>query len=187
MDNKEDLRVKRTRKLLSQAMLELLEEKIFDKISILDICDKAMVHRTTFYKHFSDKYDLFTYVFEEVRDEIYQRSTANYNYSSVEELYFNIAHIAFDYIKENAKMLKNLIKHNDNEFLRGIFYESIERSIKYLLEKTTNNMEVPIKIVSHFYTGGFVSLGIWWVDNMDKYTEEQMLAFIKELIHSKEN
>ena len=52
---KEDLRVVRTRKLLCKALFELLEEVPFDKISVTDICDKAMVHRATFYNHFESK------------------------------------------------------------------------------------------------------------------------------------
>ena len=182
MENKEDLRVKRTRKLLSNALLELLNKESFDKISILDICEKAMVHRTTFYKHFSDKYDLFSYVFKEVCDDIYKRSTENKEFDSTKELYMMLAEIAFDYIGENTKILKNMMKSNDNGFLREMFYESIERAIKYLLQETDIKMSVPLKVVSQFYTGGFISLGIWWLDNMDKYKKEDMLKFVDKLI-----
>ena len=182
MENKEDLRVKRTRKLLSNALLELLNKESFDKISILDICEKAMVHRTTFYKHFSDKYDLFSYVFKEVCDDIYKRSTENKEFDSTKELYMMLAEIAFDYISENSKILKNMMESNDNGFLREMFYESIERAIKYLLQETDIKMSVPLKVVSQFYTGGFISLGIWWLDNMDKYQKEDMLKFVDKLI-----
>jgi AcrR family transcriptional regulator len=53
-----DPRVKRTRQLLQQAFLELMEEKGFSAISIQDITGRAMVNRGTFYAHFSDKYAL---------------------------------------------------------------------------------------------------------------------------------
>jgi len=53
-----DLRIRRTHKLLFDALTLLLSEKSFDNITITDICEKAMVHRTTFYKHFEDKYHL---------------------------------------------------------------------------------------------------------------------------------
>lgn len=44
------------------ALLDLLCEKgqLFSKITINEICDKAMVHRTTFYKHFKDKFALLS-------------------------------------------------------------------------------------------------------------------------------
>lgn len=54
----DDPRVKRTRKLLEQAFIELLQEKDFQDITIQDISHRATVNRATFYAHFEDKYDL---------------------------------------------------------------------------------------------------------------------------------
>ena len=52
-----DLRVIKT-KALSSSLLQLLEQQLFQTITVNQICDNALVHRTTFYKHFYDKYDL---------------------------------------------------------------------------------------------------------------------------------
>ena len=51
-----DLRVKKTYKLLSDALLKLLEEKNFDEIKLTEICELAMVHKTTFYNHFKSSF-----------------------------------------------------------------------------------------------------------------------------------
>ena len=61
----EDLRVQRTYLLLKNALLELLAKKSFDEIKVNDICNLAMIHRTTFYSHFQDKYDLLEYCKQE--------------------------------------------------------------------------------------------------------------------------
>jgi AcrR family transcriptional regulator len=53
-----DLRVRRTHKLLWEALMAELSEHPFEEISVKDICERAMVHRTTFYKHYEDKYAL---------------------------------------------------------------------------------------------------------------------------------
>jgi AcrR family transcriptional regulator len=53
-----DPRVRRTRKLLQAALLELLQEKSFASISIQEIAERATVNRATFYTHFADKYAL---------------------------------------------------------------------------------------------------------------------------------
>lgn len=53
-----DPRVKRTRKLLQQAFLELFQEKGFAAISIQDITERATANRATFYAHFQDNYAL---------------------------------------------------------------------------------------------------------------------------------
>lgn len=60
-----DPRVKRTRKLLQQALIELLQEKNFSGISILDITERATVNRATFYAHFPDKYALLDVMLRE--------------------------------------------------------------------------------------------------------------------------
>ena len=53
-----DLRVRRTHKLLWEALMAELSERAFEEITVKDICERAMVHRTTFYKHYEDKYAL---------------------------------------------------------------------------------------------------------------------------------
>jgi AcrR family transcriptional regulator len=53
-----DLRVRRTHKLLWEALMAELSERAFEEITVTDICVRAMVHRTTFYKHYEDKYAL---------------------------------------------------------------------------------------------------------------------------------
>lgn len=53
-----DPRTRRTRKLLQQALMELLQERNFTGISILDITERANINRATFYAHFPDKYAL---------------------------------------------------------------------------------------------------------------------------------
>ncbi|MEO8606401.1 MAG: TetR family transcriptional regulator [Chloroflexota bacterium] len=53
-----DPRAKRTLKVLRTAMMELLEEQEFSKITVQDITERAEVNRATFYDHFVDKYEL---------------------------------------------------------------------------------------------------------------------------------
>jgi AcrR family transcriptional regulator len=57
-DGVEDLRVRRTRKLLQQALIEGAVEKGFAALTVRDITRRAMVNRSTFYRHYIDKYDL---------------------------------------------------------------------------------------------------------------------------------
>lgn len=60
--NEMDPRVKRTRKLLQDAMMELLREKRFQSVTVQDIAERAMLNRATFYAHFEDKYALADYM-----------------------------------------------------------------------------------------------------------------------------
>jgi AcrR family transcriptional regulator len=60
--NEADPRVKRTRKLIQDAFVELMGEKSFPNISVQDIAERATVNRATFYAHFVDKYALLEHV-----------------------------------------------------------------------------------------------------------------------------
>lgn len=53
-----DQRIIKTKQKIVQTFIELLEEKTFDQITVLKICQKAKINRTTFYTHYHDKYSL---------------------------------------------------------------------------------------------------------------------------------
>ncbi len=52
------LQQKRTEKVIFTAFQELLDQKPFSKITVNDITTQALMHRSTFYTHFTDKFDL---------------------------------------------------------------------------------------------------------------------------------
>jgi len=60
-----NLRVRRTRKLLRDALIELIEEQGFDVITVGEITERAMISRASFYRNYKDKYDLVEQIFEE--------------------------------------------------------------------------------------------------------------------------
>ncbi len=53
-----DPRVRRTRKMLQDALASLLKERDFDTISIGDIAEESTLNRATFYDHYPDKFAL---------------------------------------------------------------------------------------------------------------------------------
>jgi AcrR family transcriptional regulator len=68
-----DLRIKRTRKLVRDALVELIDERGFDAITVQDIAERAMINRATFYRHFTDKYELLERCMDDVWDELVAR------------------------------------------------------------------------------------------------------------------
>lgn len=54
----EDLRKRRTRKLITDAFIDLVEQRGFVNVTVKDIASKAMINRQTFYNYYQDKYDL---------------------------------------------------------------------------------------------------------------------------------
>ena len=53
-----DLRVKKTRKNIREAFLELRSQNALEKIKVTRLCELALINKTTFYKHYQDKYAL---------------------------------------------------------------------------------------------------------------------------------
>src|SRR6266487_4230789 len=60
-----NLRVRRTQKLLREALVELIEERGFDALTIGELTERAMVSRAAFYRNYHDKYDLVERIFAE--------------------------------------------------------------------------------------------------------------------------
>lgn len=64
-----DLRTIKTHNAIANALIELLDEKPFDKIQAQEIIEKALINRTTFYRYYSGKSDLAGKLIKEVKAE----------------------------------------------------------------------------------------------------------------------
>lgn len=62
----EDKRIRKTKKLLKDTMINLLDEATFEDITVTMLCDRAEVSRITFYAHYADKYDLVEDIFQDM-------------------------------------------------------------------------------------------------------------------------
>src|SRR5512136_2824237 len=67
-----DLRVRRTQKLLREALIELIEERGFDALTVGEITERAMVSRAAFYRNYQDKYDLVEQIFAEAMQALFK-------------------------------------------------------------------------------------------------------------------
>jgi len=64
--NTTDLRVVRSKQAIRDALVELIEEKGFETVTVKDITTRARINRGTFYDHYHDKYDLMAKCEEEI-------------------------------------------------------------------------------------------------------------------------
>lgn len=67
--NGNDLRVIKTRKNIETSFIYLLSEKGFNHLTVQDILEKALINRSTFYKHYRDKYDVAEQMCARITDE----------------------------------------------------------------------------------------------------------------------
>lgn len=66
----ENLRVRRTRKLLREALVSLIEERGFDQVTVGEITGRAMVSRAAFYRNNRDKFHLVEQIFDEAMAQV---------------------------------------------------------------------------------------------------------------------
>ena len=71
----EDLRTVRTKRALLEALLRLTEERGFERVTVSELCDLALVNRSTFYRYYEDKNDLLFRGTQALFDEVAQLST----------------------------------------------------------------------------------------------------------------
>ena len=66
-----NVRLRRTQKLLREALIELIEERGFDALTIGELTERALVSRAAFYRNYEDKYDLVGQIFEEAMSALF--------------------------------------------------------------------------------------------------------------------
>ena len=184
---KEDLRIVRTRKLLSTALFDLLESTPYEKISVMDICKKAMVHRATFYNHFEDKEHLLEYTIDSIKEELFTATIEKENYFSPKEMYMTLIASVLDFVTEHKDKLSLILKQNSSEKANELMLTTIKRSIQYLTSKNQYKAEysVPINVLTDFLAGGITNLGLNWLQSSKPYTKEELLQYFNILLDDK--
>jgi AcrR family transcriptional regulator len=65
-----NVRIRRTRALLREALVELIEDRGFDRITVGELTSRAMISRAAFYRNYRDKYELVEQIFDEAMTEM---------------------------------------------------------------------------------------------------------------------
>ncbi|WP_426348422.1 TetR/AcrR family transcriptional regulator [Alloiococcus sp. CFN-8] len=124
-ETKTDPRVLRTKKLIINAFIILLEKKEFKLITIKDITNQAAVNRATFYYHFTDKYNLMEEVIREsFRNRLFSRldGSEDLNVEQIEGIFTSLTNLQ-----------ENLFEKYSCKFVS--FIDIFERVIKDELHK----------------------------------------------------
>lgn len=153
--DKQDLRIRKTHCALKDALFSLLSRRRFDKITVNDLCEEAVISRTAFYAHFEDKYALLKFSLEEIKRDIedYEREHTDSE---------NIINMNA-YILKNGKLLKNLIDESNTE-LMNILIELLTKDISKRI-CADENLSAYDHALVNFCAGGFANLLLWQLKN----------------------
>ena len=141
MVKKEDLRIRKTKANLYRALLQLMEEKTFEDIKVIDICNVSMINRSTFYDHFNDKYELLASFIEDLKNELIEHLDVQIEANSIKEYYIELLKLLLDYFSKNINMYSSIaiVKKNNNSIAFDMMFDaSLEAVTKRLKEHYIN-------------------------------------------------
>jgi AcrR family transcriptional regulator len=176
---------------LTSTFFELLEEKRFEDITVNELCKRAMVRRATFYKHFGDKYEFFTFFIREIQEEFDREIADSPDINTPIDFYINIVHRVMRFMKEKDKLLQSLLKSGCLPALLRILSEQVEFDILQKLKTDAENGHKLIadpEVMAHFFTGAILETLQWWLTQKkplpQERIEEQILSMMRAVYMS---
>ncbi|MCR8657692.1 TetR/AcrR family transcriptional regulator [Paenibacillus sp. T3-5-0-4] len=185
---KVDLRVQRTKKLIRNAFVELLEEKELNKITINAITTKAEINRVTFYLHYKDINDLIDSMLNELIAELEKvlLDKLDRAYKTGDELSSLI--LLLEHIAENSRIYKVLLVTKNIPYFTPRLMDILSALIINNTEKKSIKdpedflkMNIPSDIAAWYGTSAMIGTISMWVGNDMPYTPKFLAEKIIEL------
>ena len=182
MKLKTDPRVRRTRRMLRDALVSLILEKDYASISIKELTDRAEVAYITFYRHFESLDQLLMEILDEELAELMTRIEALAKQSETSTLETE-GRLIFEYIEQKADLFRILLRSQSVTRVR----KKVIRNIAAIFQKSCASLarsdnEMTVAITSNHISTSLLSLIEWWLDNHMKPTPAQMGMVYKSLI-----
>ena len=169
----EDRRVRRTKQLIKQSLIELMHEKPFKDITVKDITERADLNRGTFYLHYVDIYDLLSKIEDETLQDI-EEMMLDYRCKINMPSCYELLDELFSYIEDNRDLFEVLL-HSQSE---GIFLNKLQYLIKTMGLDLMNMIYKDTSRPHYCYFLSFVLNGVlgvteqWFNNGMDMSSTE---------------
>lgn len=183
-----DLRIKKTYRALFDAFTELLEEHRFEDLTVAMLCDRAMIRRTTFYKHFRDKNDYFAFYVDELMSGLPQKRTGKGGAASADDvrvLRHEVFADAMDMILAHEQLMDNILESSMSGMLTSMICDRIAHSIRERVMSTLDEgalAPVSLETTSEFIAGGIIRLFTnWWESGHDLESRPEIADVVDAL------
>lgn len=180
----EDLRQRRSKQHMSEALLELMSERPFREISVVDVCQRAMVHRTTFYAHFKDKNALLRYVLAELRQSFEEEQESIGGQMGVRGYLLAEFRSALAFLKRHRLLYLSGMKGGSAEL------RLVEDGVTEWLESRFRTdgfyagRERMAESAARYYSGALLAVVRWWLESGMPISEEELAEQIGLLLPS---
>lgn len=178
-DTRVDPRIERTKKLLREALSQLIIERGYDSITIQDITERANVSRTTFYLHYRTKDELLISSFI----DLYQTLTPKIPEFGRENFAQNLLDCDasdYEHVAEHAEFYRAMLSGRGSmvfllavmAYLQRVFQDDALTPL--LPPPEVGEPRLPLDFISAFLAGSEVGVMKWWLDNDLKPAPEEM-------------
>ena len=178
-----DRRVLRTRKLLQQGLVSVLENKSFEAIEIQDITDSATLNRATFYLHYDNKQHLLLATLEEIYDELVQ-SLENDPRCCIDSE--RAACAIFTHVQSHAALYRVLMSDKSGVLSANVKTKNyialvVFQQLSALVQSQTEWNGIPLDFIAHHVAGAMLGAIGWWLENNMPYSPEVMARMCNRL------
>ncbi|KAB8143005.1 TetR/AcrR family transcriptional regulator [Chloroflexia bacterium SDU3-3] len=181
-NTKADRRSQRTRQLLSDALVALIQEKRYSEITIQDIIDRANIGRSTFYAHYLDKDDLFESYVNHGLDRLREHIRRADHGSAHERIDLTIL---FEHVHAHHALYNALVKGGSIALVYAKGQDRLRHNIEQHLEDLMPSSHVPpmpISLIAEYVAGTIVHLITWWLDHGMAHTPSEMNEMFVQLV-----
>lgn len=174
--DKNDLRVRNTKKRLRQTFARLMSEKTLQSITVAELCARAEINRSTFYAHYSDIYDLQQKLEQEIYLE-FQMTLSQVNLANniSEDTVPLFMLTIFSFLKRNADMCAVFLgPHSDRQFVMNLLETAKKTTmVQYgqIYKKASSHQ---LELFYTFIAYGCIGLLEYWMKNGFTESVEEM-------------
>jgi AcrR family transcriptional regulator len=180
---KADRRVQRTRHALHRALMDIILEKRYDKITVQDVIDRADVGRSTFYAHFLDKDDLLVKGVAMFSDHLDAHlETPDHHGREPDHVLHSLTFF------RHADMHHDLYRAMRDGGGADVIMEAARRHLSEDIENhltaifpSGKEIDIPTPVITNFLAGAMLSLLMWWLDQDRPYSPEEIDAMFQRL------
>ncbi|WP_432665534.1 TetR-like C-terminal domain-containing protein [Wukongibacter baidiensis] len=157
-----DRRVRRTKKVLKETFISLLQKKDIHRITVKEISDIADVNRSTFYNYYTDVYDMLDKLENEAL-ELLEKLMKNYYTQNDRDLFSRACFTELlSVIKENSSLF-NLFFLDENRVTFAVKLQNLIFTIPY--DKVNYDKNVANYYVSSYIASGTTGMIQCWLKN----------------------
>jgi AcrR family transcriptional regulator len=199
MQKVKDLRVRRTRVLLQKALIELTIQRGFTDLTVRDISERAMVNRSTFYRHYLDKYDLLRQYIVECYEILVAENDPTQAAVSAMPDQSSAPPAALirvlKHVQQNADFYRVILgKQGEAAFYAESIRHYIERQIRGLLPESLQAAALqavphrpPLDLTVNYVMYAGIGAIKWWLENEQAYTLDQIAYWLNQLSQANVN